>query len=217
MISRQLRDHLRNVLGGMVDFARILTTTVSTERNTIRGGIEEIDTEIPDQEIWGNAALLVRFPDPDADGRAAECMYFRMEDELVAFAHRDTRNQPALAQGESVLRALGPGNVARVWVKPDGTLQIDTTGTLTINKDAGVNTFTIKLNASSELELGSSGLDYVALAAKVDSFITKIDTLIRTTWTPVSNDGGAALKTAYTTTTYPTPPASVAATKVKAE
>lgn len=37
----------------------------------------------------------------------------------------------------------------------------------------------------------------VALAKKVDDIISALDTVFRTSWTPVAQDGGAALKTAY--------------------
>jgi len=50
-----------------------------------------------------------------------------------------------------------------------------------------------------------SALDFVAMAAKVLAQWTALDTLIRTTWVPVPNDGGAALKTAYLAA-FPAPP-----------
>lgn len=61
------------------------------------------------------------------------------------------------------------------------------------------------------------GSDFVALAAKVDLLWSTIDALFRTGWTPVAQDGGAALKTAWTTVSFPTPPASVASTNLKAD
>lgn len=57
--------------------------------------------------------------------------------------------------------------------------------------------------------------DFVALAAKVDAIIAKLDGVFRTDWVPVAQDGGAALKTAYAAA-FGAPPSSVAATKTKA-
>lgn len=54
----------------------------------------------------------------------------------------------------------------------------------------------------------NSEADSAALASKVDSLFTQMDTVIRTTWVPVAQDGGAALKTAWTATTAPTTVAS---------
>jgi len=60
--------------------------------------------------------------------------------------------------------------------------------------------------------------DYLALAAKVDAALIALSNTF-TAWTPVPNDGGAALKTLLITlqTGPPTWPASVAASKAKGE
>lgn len=76
----------------------------------------------------------------------------------------------------------------------------------------------VHCKANGEVWLGSQSVDtdFVALAAKVDDFISRIDAVIRTAWVVVPNDGGAALKTAYTTE-FDEPPESVAAEHVKAD
>lgn len=61
----------------------------------------------------------------------------------------------------------------------------------------------------------AEGADFVALAGKVDDFIATIDGVFRSDWTPVAQDGGAALKAAYSAA-FSTAPPSVAATKTKA-
>jgi len=67
------------------------------------------------------------------------------------------------------------------------------------------------------LLLGSSSASaFVALASLVDSQLSALSTAL-STWVPVANDGGAALKTLITTLQGTGWPASVAATKVKAE
>jgi hypothetical protein len=57
---------------------------------------------------------------------------------------------------------------------------------------------------------------FVAMAQKVDLIISVLDTVFRTAWVPVPNDGGAALKTAYLAA-FSTPPSSVASTNLKAD
>ncbi len=85
---------------------------------------------------------------------------------------------------------------------------------MVIGEEGGL---TINIEPGGKIRLGNETVDdLVALSSKVDSFISALDTLFRTTWVPVTMDGGAALKTAYTTSAFPSPPASVAATKVTA-
>lgn len=57
---------------------------------------------------------------------------------------------------------------------------------------------------------------FVALATLVDLFIATFDTVMRTAWTPVGQDGGAALKAAYVAA-FVAPPNSVASTNLKAD
>lgn len=68
-----------------------------------------------------------------------------------------------------------------------------------------------------DLRLGSSAAaEYVALATLVDATFQALSTVFGA-WTPVSGDGGLALKTALTTLIASGWPSSTAATKVKAE
>lgn len=60
----------------------------------------------------------------------------------------------------------------------------------------------------------NDGSDYAALASKVDDFISRLDTVIRTSWIVAQQDGGGALKTAYTTE-FVQPPNSVGSGSVK--
>jgi hypothetical protein len=74
----------------------------------------------------------------------------------------------------------------------------------------------VALETGGTVNLGAEfGASLVALATKVNAYTAKMDILLRTTWVPVPTDGGAALKTAYLAA-FPTPPASVAAAKVRA-
>lgn len=67
-----------------------------------------------------------------------------------------------------------------------------------------------------EVHMGRGAVDLVALATLVDLIVSTLDTVFRTGWVVVPTDGGAALKAAYLAA-FPTPPASVAATKSRAE
>ena len=54
----------------------------------------------------------------------------------------------------------------------------------------------------------------VALADKVDTWIAQMDTMFRS-WAPLANDGGAALKTLFTSTFGTTPPTTVGSSDVR--
>jgi hypothetical protein len=65
--------------------------------------------------------------------------------------------------------------------------------------------------SDTEIDLGATPTDPVALSTKIDLFIQTV-----MGWIPVPNDGGAALKTALTSAGF-TPATTVAATQVKAQ
>ena len=68
---------------------------------------------------------------------------------------------------------------------------------------------------SDEIKLGRLAVDPIALATITDQIFATLDGVFRA-WTPVPNDGGAALKTAYLAA-FASPPSSVASSKVSAE
>jgi hypothetical protein len=72
----------------------------------------------------------------------------------------------------------------------------------------------VEINASGDIRLNGDS-DAVSMASKVDAQIADIDTVLRT-WTPVLNDGGTALQTAYKLL-VPVAPTSTASSKVKIE
>lgn len=78
------------------------------------------------------------------------------------------------------------------------------------------NDGTVKINGGTDgmVETGNAS-DFVALSAKVDAHISAIDDVLRT-WTPIPNDGGAALQTAYKLS-VPSAPGSVASANLKAD
>lgn len=72
----------------------------------------------------------------------------------------------------------------------------------------------IHLKADGRVYVGD-GTDFVAMAAKVNAMFELINDII-TTWTPVANDGGAALQTAWTTR-WPLEKQDVDSTNLKAD
>lgn len=100
-----------------------------------------------------------------------------------------------------------------VDVYPDAAA-LDAVDHLVIGKVGGSASIHLHNN---EVRLGSdagTGLDFVALASKVNQQINNLRDAVAT-WTPVPNDGGAALKLALASWLLDT--ANVGATKVKAE
>jgi hypothetical protein len=72
-----------------------------------------------------------------------------------------------------------------------------------------------KINITGDVTIGESSPGFVALSAKVDALWLSFYNMF-SGWTPVAQDGGTALKTAFTTA-FPSAPESVAATKLKTE
>gem|GEM_PF-6419773 len=109
-----MRDMLRSLFGfGTVQDSKLNSV------NTVLVTIRDLGSDQDAQELWGNAAVLFRPAAPDAAG-SLEVAHLRVDDELVAFASRDNRNQLALAVGEVMVRGFG-ANAATVLLKPDGT------------------------------------------------------------------------------------------------
>jgi hypothetical protein len=73
----------------------------------------------------------------------------------------------------------------------------------------------------SSIDITSNGLasaigGFVAMAQKVDLIISTLDTIFRTSWIPVPQDGGLELKKQYLLG-FPTPPTSTASKNLKAD
>jgi len=106
----------------------------------------------------------------------------------------------ALGHASATDLVLGDDQGTRVAIKPDGTVTI-TTG-------AGV---ALKIDADGTVHLGGAAGEAVAMAALVKGNLDALKTIFDA-WSPVPNDGGAALKTALAGWTV----AEVAATKTRA-
>jgi hypothetical protein len=89
---------------------------------------------------------------------------------------------------------------------------------MAMGKEKGVH---IRITEGETVEITTKGAaasvgGFVAMSTLVDFIFTTIDTIFRTGWTPVANDGGAALKTAWLAA-FITPPSTVASTNLKAD
>ncbi len=89
-----------------------------------------------------------------------------------------SRNIPSVDANASELVIGFESGGARVRMKPNGDVQIDTTGTITL--------------------AGAAAAQFMARADRVDAELARIRNVL-TGWTPVPNDGGLALKTTATT------------------
>jgi hypothetical protein len=81
----------------------------------------------------------------------------------------------------------------------------------------GVKKGRLKCNLDGTVQAGVTGLDFVSQANKIDQIISDIHGVING-WTPLANDGGAALKAAWLSQ-FGTPPssASTASANLKSE
>ncbi len=92
----------------------------------------------------------------------------------------------------------------------------DISNDLAMGKEQGAQV-RVKTSTVEATSGGSpSAADFVAMAQKVDDFISKLDAVFRTDWTVVAQDGGAALKAAYLAKFF-LPPGSTASTNLKAD
>jgi phage baseplate assembly protein gpV len=122
---------------------------------------------------------------------------------IALVGHPSEANPPAAGGGDKHVLHSDAGGDSDTYTQGTRTLAVRK-----LVAKAGA----IALEADA-IELGSSPSDFAALASRVDNYIASMDQLFRT-WTPVSQDGGAALKASFVST-FETAPPSVAATHVK--
>lgn len=143
-------------VGGAIDFGVVVATAITSTVKQVTVTVLGVEDDDGDEQrsgqiLYGNAAVLFR-PVPKDNGGACEVVFVRSGDEMVPVAHRDTRWQVDLSEGEVAIRAFGD-DAARITLKPDGTVIVD----------------------ASEIKLGSaSATDFVALASLVDDRLTKL-------------------------------------------
>lgn len=187
---------IANRMRGLFRFARIISSTQS-EAKTVGVKIELPDGQAgaDDNEVWSGAPLLFRPAAPSIEGKC-EALCFDIGDRKVVIATKERRWQLSTADGEVIMRAMGPGAPAYVHLKPDGSAII---------------------NATS-INLGGAALQFVALAnlvlAELGDIRTKFDAHVHTTTATIGTGGPGAISVP---TALMGAPGSVAATKTKAE
>lgn len=114
---------------------------------------------------------------------------------------------------EVAVDRMGAENViAAAFTAVDG---VNTGESIMYSRDSsGSVSASVKCSSDGIVKNGD-GTDFVAMSAKADALWAKLDSVFRS-WVPVVNDGGAALKTAYTGS-FASPPSSVASTNLKAD
>lgn len=110
---------------------------------------------------------------------------------------------------------LSDGESAMFGTDAEGNLKCATKykkdGTVETTNDNGV----YKLHENGQFHVAGAG-DFVALAAKVDDFISKLDSVFRSWAAPPAPDSGALIVSSYLGK-FITQPESVASTKIKTD
>lgn len=125
-----VRQVLDEFISGTLEFGRITASSIASAASSLVATVrvdEDSDTvaeEMPNQEVWGEAALLWQPADPDSSG-GPEAIVWRRGDELVIVASKDRRWQVSLQKGEVCIRALGASPAAKILLKPNGDIELD--------------------------------------------------------------------------------------------
>lgn len=152
------RDDIEEAVQGLIDFgivtASSLTSSMKQVVVTILGVRDDDGNEQRSEQIlYGNAAVLLRPAAPEGSGDdqvGMEVVYLRSGDDMVPIAHRETRWQVDLEEGEVVVRALG-SDAARIRLKPNGDCIIESTTNIKLGSDS----------ASEGIPLGDSLKSYL--------------------------------------------------------
>ncbi len=183
--------------------AVLLNLNNSQKRQLVQIGLlaEEEHDDVERFEAYG----FTGNPFPGAEGIALSVGGDRDNAVIVAMDNREHR-PTNLEEGEACVYT---DEGQHLTAKRNKILEVGEDD-VTINVGIGANV-TIASSGGTVDMAGAS--DFVALAAKVEAILDKIDTAF-SSWTPTANDGGAALKTLYTAAGSFT--GDTAATKVKA-
>jgi hypothetical protein len=163
------RKDVGQFLQDVIGFAKVVRASVG-KSGSVELSIEaHADDASKDScEWWGHPAISCQ---PAA---GSESLFVDLGSERIVIGVKERRWQVSVEAGECIVRALGPSPAAYLKLKPDGTAELHAT----------------------RIDLGGEALTtFMARADRVDAEIKRIWTLL-TTWVPVPQDGGAALKTA---------------------
>ncbi len=179
--------HVREALSSLLDFGRIMGTALTSSKKSMTATIaaDENDDgtaeQLVDQEMWGIAGIASR-PQPPTGEDGAEVLLWRRGDELVGISWRDLRWQVEVIEGEVAVYALGRAGPrqATLRCRPSGEVLVQG---VAVNLD-GTN---VKIGNTP------AALQAIGLGGILQLFVN-----VFWAWTPVPNDGGAALKAALT-------------------
>jgi len=154
----------------------VLSTTISKATGLIVAQIGNVVTSVPSGDVsewWQHVGFVSRPKKPVPGKSAAQVVIVKRSDHDAIIASRDDRSAAiyaSLDDGETAVFASD--GTAIIFIRKDGSIEV--TGT------------TVKI--------GDGGAEFLAKALAISDLQSAI-----TGWTPVANDGGAALKTALTT------------------
>jgi len=164
-------------LGLLIDVGLdILKTSKTNAQSFITAQIGNVVTTVVTGDVsewWQHVGFASRPKKPTPGTSAAQCVVIKKSDHDAVVASRDARQTAvydSLADGETAIFASDGGAI--IILRVDGSIEI----------------------TGATVKIGDDGA--VTLAKSLA--ITDLQTAI-TGWTPVANDGGAALKTALTT------------------
>ena len=124
-----------------------------------------------------------------------------IETDRISMRTRTGKTEVSVLDDETIEINVNDGK-ASITIDTSGNVSVESQGDVSIAADGDV---VMEQNAGESMTVGSSsvdagnGSDFVALATKVQANFDLINTIIGTTWVPVANDGGAALKTTWGT------------------
>lgn len=130
--------------------------------------------------------VIVEFAGEGVDGSSAKSL-------PVPWLQRSTEHRPPVVGDHAVVIDPSLGNGAGLAITGWPSAANVSPGVATSDHVLYSGTAACKV-ASTDVRLGVAPTDFAALASRTDAEFARIWNML-TTWTPVSNDGGAALKT----------------------
>lgn len=138
-----VRDDIEQTVQGLIDFALVTASAVTASAKQVTVtllGVRDDDgnEQRSGQALYGNAAVLLRPAAAEGSGDdqvGMEVVFVRSGDDMVPIAHRETRWQVDLEEGEVVVRALSD-SAARVRLKPNGDCIIESTTNIKLGSDS---------------------------------------------------------------------------------
>ena len=127
-----VRENIEESVQGLIDFGLVKASSITDSIKQVVVTILGTEAEQrSNQVLYGNAAILLR----PAAGDGMEVVYVRSGDDMVPVAHRETRWQVDLEEGEVVVRALGE-DAGKVRLKAGGDVVIESATSISLGDGA---------------------------------------------------------------------------------